>query len=400
MTQFFDWTELATPEIVDRLRSLAGVPAGEAVAALPSALGALFASLGELPLYDGGFGEAERTALSTALLERVLLRGLAAAGFPRLPTGTLNREPDDLPLEDEVIPIPRVLVNLASAAALEPLPVIGEELAKKIVDERITSGAYTSIDDLVERVSGLGDDARARLRDAFSYLPPMEAEVAIRASELDFDSAFAALFARIHRPSASERLIALLESLATTCATAPVREVNDQPPLTRGPGALPAFVPADYVGVLSNSRYYFKLPEIFDASESTIDISMFHIAFPSEGHPTRALLERLVAAKERGVEVRVLLDRDRDSDPYLSTVINTPAKEYLEAAGIACRFDREDKLLHSKLIIIDRKRVVIGSHNWSAGSYFQFHDLSLLVASEPYAEAVATRFDAQWDAAF
>ena len=80
-------------------------------------------------------------------------------------------------------------------------------------------------------------------------------------------------------------------------------------------------------------------------------------------------------------------------DPYLSTVINTAAKEYLEAEGVDCRFDQEDVLMHSKFLVLDEKVCVVGSHNWSAGSYFHFDDLSMVVASEELGAELAARFE-------
>jgi phosphatidylserine/phosphatidylglycerophosphate/cardiolipin synthase-like enzyme len=48
-------------------------------------------------------------------------------------------------------------------------------------------------------------------------------------------------------------------------------------------------------------------------------------------------------------------------------------------------------------VIIDEEVVVVGSHNWSAGSFFNFDDLSMVVHSSDYAEHMAKRFTAQWN---
>ncbi len=119
---------------------------------------------------------------------------------------------------------------------------------------------------------------------------------------------------------------------------------------------------------------------------------------PGDSHPTRSLLDELIAAKGRGVTVRVLMDADRPSDPYLSTVINANAKEYLSAAGISLRLDPVGTLLHSKFIVIDQTRAIIGSHNWSAGSYFQFDDLSVVISSQSLATTQLDRFEVLWAA--
>ena len=60
--------------------------------------------------------------------------------------------------------------------------------------------------------------------------------------------------------------------------------------------------------------------------------------------------------------------------------------------------DAVDKLLHSKFLIVD-DLIVIGSHNWSAGSYFHFDDWSVVVKSPGFTQEISTRFDSLWDAA-
>jgi phosphatidylserine/phosphatidylglycerophosphate/cardiolipin synthase-like enzyme len=142
-----------------------------------------------------------------------------------------------------------------------------------------------------------------------------------------------------------------------------------------------------------------SLQSLFVAATTAIDVAMFHIAFPSDRHPTRRLLDALKAADARGVAVRVLIDRDRAGDPYRSTLINSRAKTALEAAGVPVRYDPADRLLHSKFVVIDRKLAVVGSHKWSAGSYFDFDDLTLVLSSTALATEFGACFESMWNAA-
>lgn len=57
----------------------------------------------------------------------------------------------------------RLDVNQANAADLRRLPRIGQGLAERIVEERQTNGAFTSLDN-VTRVKGMGPKTLERLR--------------------------------------------------------------------------------------------------------------------------------------------------------------------------------------------------------------------------------------------
>ena len=73
-----------------------------------------------------------------------------------------------------------------------------------------------------------------------------------------------------------------------------------------------------------------------------------------------------------------------------------PAIDRLQRDRIAVRVDDSDKLLHSKVIVIDDRTVVLGSHNWTAGSYFGFDDLSFLISSEEICRQQRRRFNELW----
>ena len=77
-------------------------------------------------------------------------------------------------------------------------------------------------------------------------------------------------------------------------------------------------------------------------------------------------------------------------------MINSPARTFLTASGIAYRFDASETLLHSKFVLTDGICSAVGSHNWSAGSYFPFDDLTLLIASSTFHQQMKTRFDGLW----
>lgn len=152
----------------------------------------------------------------------------------------------------------------------------------------------------------------------------------------------------------------------------------------------------EYVDILENSSYYTSLPSILDGAKKSINVCMYHIALSSASHPSAILLQSLAKAKKRGVKVRVIVDRDRDDDPYMSNIVNKKAIDYLANNGVKCKHDSPDKLLHSKFLTIDGVEAVIGSHNWTTGSYFQYDDISFHIKSKGYTSYMERRFERIW----
>ncbi|QOD38811.1 phospholipase D family protein [Candidatus Wolbachia massiliensis] len=66
----------------------------------------------------------------------------------------------------------------------------------------------------------------------------------------------------------------------------------------------------------------------------------------------------LINAKERGVDVKVILDKSQLHSKY--SVINE-----LFASGIPVWIDDKPKIAHNKIIIIDNQKVITGSFNLS-----------------------------------
>ncbi|MEO0459804.1 MAG: phospholipase D-like domain-containing protein [Myxococcota bacterium] len=148
--------------------------------------------------------------------------------------------------------------------------------------------------------------------------------------------------------------------------------------------------------ILDDESYLAHLTELLSGASSRVDVAMFYIAMPGPGHPTRALMEQLVSAKARGVIVRVLVDRDRDDDPYGSSLINADAVSFLAENGIQIRVDAPDRLLHSKFVVADEAWAVLGSHNWTAGSYYRYQDSSIALMGGAMPQRLHERFDVPW----
>jgi hypothetical protein len=399
MLHVLEWSEFVTEDVLSVILDEAGISVDPAPNWVTPYLASIFEAQGRVPLVEGDPSSNALTRIASRLFLYALQSASSGFGFTRTRPGLYLREDSDAPFDHTAFAFGRVSVNTGTFDDLEALPVIGPALAQQILDERRNAGVFTSFEDLKTRVSGFGPKSAEALSDLLTFDTLPNNDAALAPPDLELRPLLRRLLSRIDRSDPESRLRALLDHLAASASRTP-------PPLPRPFEPLQADSPPEFeelpiekVGVLSGYNYYLQLQEMIADADNSVLVVMFHAALPDEDHPTKQVLTALVAAKARGLDVRVILDRDRDTDPYKSTVINTAALTFLNDQGVQCRFDSPERLLHSKLVILDGRWSLVGSHNWSAGSYFQFDDLTLAIHSEEVANRYQQRFEAAWLAA-
>jgi phosphatidylserine/phosphatidylglycerophosphate/cardiolipin synthase-like enzyme len=149
--------------------------------------------------------------------------------------------------------------------------------------------------------------------------------------------------------------------------------------------------------LLDDAEYPQFLLQLLQAAQASVHVVMFFMRFEDAArYPTDDLLDALVAARRRGADVRVILDRDAEGDAIGSRVVNDEAHRFLRKSGVPVVWDAEDRYTHSKLVVVDGAHVVVGSHNWTAGSFWAYDDLSAYVESKALAATYDARFETLW----
>nr|WP_303650199.1 phospholipase D-like domain-containing protein [Halalkalicoccus sp. NIPERK01] len=110
-------------------------------------------------------------------------------------------------------------------------------------------------------------------------------------------------------------------------------------------------------------------------------------------------LREALAAAERGVEVRILLDSSWYVEDENEEVVRW-LEDQSEAGDLpieARTVDSDDfAKLHAKGVVVDDRRTMVGSVNWNANSVENNREVALIVESEPIAAYFAAVFDADW----
>jgi phosphatidylserine/phosphatidylglycerophosphate/cardiolipin synthase-like enzyme len=131
-----------------------------------------------------------------------------------------------------------------------------------------------------------------------------------------------------------------------------------------------------------------------NAAQSTIDVTSFDLNLPS-------FVDALVAAHQRGVQVRVVVDGVNGSQildaSRTATGQEFNASKALTDAGIqVVNGGRSSGLMHDKIIIIDRKILYVGSWNMSYNDTFRNNN-NLLRITEP---ALIANYQAKFNELF
>ena len=130
--------------------------------------------------------------------------------------------------------------------------------------------------------------------------------------------------------------------------------------------------------------------EIIDAIQNarkSILIKMF--LFSDE-----ALLEAVIAAKNRGVQVRVMLNPMRNN----GEVENVQTRAALEEAGIEVRDSNpEFTITHEKSMVIDEKIAFIKSLNWETQNFIETRDYAIITDHPHEVREIVLCFEADWE---
>ena len=152
-------------------------------------------------------------------------------------------------------------------------------------------------------------------------------------------------------------------------------------------------IPAD-VEDISYKKYFPAVKKLIREAQSEIYISVYYISMTSGG-PVSELLQEIAGAKERGVDVEVVLDfstvkgKERFED-----MKNAKAFSFLRQKGIRVFYDDDKRLNHSKYMIVDKSLVVVGSFNWSRPAFENNHENAVLIRSPEMAQTYLEYFRA------
>lgn len=123
--------------------------------------------------------------------------------------------------------------------------------------------------------------------------------------------------------------------------------------------------------------------EELDKTRKTIDIAMYYFT-------DRDLANAVIDAHDRGVRVRIYLDKDQKEAEYSKS-------RYLAKHSIPVRYSSNPYIMHHKFCVIDNEVVVTGSYNWTASAGKRNNENLLVIHDAKIAREYSAEFNRLWN---
>jgi phosphatidylserine/phosphatidylglycerophosphate/cardiolipin synthase-like enzyme len=152
------------------------------------------------------------------------------------------------------------------------------------------------------------------------------------------------------------------------------------------PKAIPSAKSGCQAILLTNEDYLPALIKGIDAAQSEIFISIFSFkaGVHKNSYPDR-IVGHLAKAVKRGVDVKVILEATGRLNDELNTQ-NRQTGKLLEEKGVKVYFDSPRTTTHTKMIVIDEKVLILGSHNLTQSALKYNNEISIMLSSPDLAK--------------
>jgi phosphatidylserine/phosphatidylglycerophosphate/cardiolipin synthase-like enzyme len=155
----------------------------------------------------------------------------------------------------------------------------------------------------------------------------------------------------------------------------------------------------DEVELLIARQYILRVPTILEEAKDSIRVVQFvmQLKGKSAKMSSRELGIKLAAKVRDGVRVKAILNTAGGG--WRAPSLNRQAAEWLQERGVEVRTLGGSRTCHAKLLVVDERIAIIGSHNWTPYALDRNFEVSVLIRNPVLAGQLAAHFDTLWQAA-
>ncbi len=127
------------------------------------------------------------------------------------------------------------------------------------------------------------------------------------------------------------------------------------------------------------------LTNLYNNAKKKIDVAIYSFTQPE-------ILKALTNAKKRGVDVRVIVDREQSNGNVMKHAINT-----LLIDKIPVKVNTHSGLMHLKMSVIDDSIATTGSYNYSKAATDTNDEMFVVVKDTAFAKKCENYFNRMWN---
>ncbi len=151
----------------------------------------------------------------------------------------------------------------------------------------------------------------------------------------------------------------------------------------------PIVLPEGAIDIVTDRDYYPSVSAVLSGARESIHVIMFSANYQTgpdyKDSTVNSLISELVAARNRGVDVEVVMDSWPEG--------NEKTFNYLRNNNVKVKMIKIDGSTHDKLIIVDGGVVVVGSTNWSHYAIDKNHEANVIINNGRVAQEFEAYFE-------
>ena len=151
--------------------------------------------------------------------------------------------------------------------------------------------------------------------------------------------------------------------------------------------------PVEELRLVTNEQYFQVARDLIKGAKHSLRVMMFEMTYYKNraSSPTNVLMQELISARKRGVKVEVILEMKEGEDR--TTINNRQSGKILSEGGVTVIYDSPSQTTHTKVLIIDDERVLLGSTNWTYSALSNNNEVSVLIRSKEIAKELTAYFN-------
>lgn len=148
--------------------------------------------------------------------------------------------------------------------------------------------------------------------------------------------------------------------------------------------------------LIIDNEYLPAAKMLIENAKESIDISTFKLEDNNKprGRKLKKFWELLLERAENGLKVRLLMNWHDDKRSVALT--NQSISTNLKQKKIPVKFLRNNRCCHAKILMTDRKKALVGSHNLSIRSLSANFEISYLLTNPDEVSNLSRTFEHSW----